>query len=695
MSILTDSPSWFILCCLFAGLAYAGALYFKDKFNRNYGSRLATLLGVLRFVSVTTLAFFVLKPLIRTSERIVEKPVILIAQDNSQSLVVGKDSSYYRGEYAAALQQLIQSFGEEYEVRTLSFGGAVKEGTDSIDFSEKLTDMSELLGEIATRYSGRNLGAVIVASDGLYNKGQNPVYPSKKLNVPFYTIALGDTAIYRDLLIADVAVNRLAYLGNRFPVNLTIEARRADGLTTTLTVSRNGKPLYSEPILVSGEEDFRTIALSLDATEIGLQKYTVTLTAVSGEITLLNNRRDFFIDVLDGRQQVLILAHSPHPDIAAIREGLLTNESYNITTTLASEFKGNPADFSVVIFHQIPALNGVGNDLVNTFIDRNVPALFVWGAQSDYTQFNELGVGFSLDNARPNSLDAGGQVTKEFSLFTLSERVQSMFQFLPPLTLSFGDIRQSAGATSFVNQHIGRISTDKPLVAFNRYRDNRIGLIAGEGIWRWRLGAFQQYETHDAFNEWMTKTTQYLATREDKSLFRVNGAQDFPENMPVVFGAEVYNESYESVTDKEVRMIIRNENREEFSYSFSPSGQRYQLQAGMLPVGNYTYSASVVGNSSIPKETGEFSVSPLQLEASRTIADHRLMNLLATSNGGVMVMPQEMGRLPKLIRDSQSVTSTSYENKKLTDLINYRWLLALILLLLSLEWLLRKRAGTY
>jgi hypothetical protein len=693
LSILTQSPSWFIPLCILAGLAYAGALYFRDRFNRNYGSRLAAVLGVLRFLSVTILAFFVLKPIVRSVERVVEKPVIVIAQDNSESVLINRYAKFYSEEYPQQLKELVNSFGEDFEVRMLRFGESVQDGADSLLFRDRITDMSGLLDEVYTRYSGRNLGAVIIASDGLYNKGKNPVYQSRKLNVPVYTVALGDTTVYRDIRIADVAVNRLAYLGNRFPVNIVVEARKAAALQSVLTVSRGGKTLFSESLTFSGDEDFRTVALSLDAAEVGLQRYTVSLSPVSSEVTELNNRREFFIDVLDGRQQILILSHAPHPDIAAIRDALGTNESYRVTARLAKDFSENPTDFSLAILHQLPSAPGSAA-LVRQFTDRGIPVLFIWGAQTDFRQFAEIGVGYALDNYRSNLTDAGGQVDESFSLFLLSDQVRDMFRFVPPLSVPFGDIRQGTGTIPFINQQIGRIATAKPLVSFNRMGQTRIGLIAGEGIWRWRLAAFQQYESHDVFNEWMTKTAQYLAAKDDRSLFRVNGAQDFAENSPLVFTAEVYNESYEPVSDRDVRMVIRNENGEEFAFIFSATGARYLLNAGQFPPGNYTYSASVAG-AALPKETGEFSVSPLALEPSSTIADHRLLYQLAKNNGGQMVTPEEMSRLPELIRSAGKTASVSYESRQLTDLINYRWILGIILFLLSLEWLLRKRAGTY
>ena len=96
-----------MIFCLLAGIVYAGALYFRDRFNRTYGTPLATALGVLRFACVTLISLFLLKPLIKTVDRTVEKPIIVIAQDNSQSLVVGADSGYYTNEYKNQLAEFV------------------------------------------------------------------------------------------------------------------------------------------------------------------------------------------------------------------------------------------------------------------------------------------------------------------------------------------------------------------------------------------------------------------------------------------------------------------------------------------------------------------------------------------------------------------------------------------------------------
>jgi hypothetical protein len=366
-----------------------------------------------------------------------------------------------------------------------------------------------------------------------------------------------------------------------------------------------------------------------------------------------------------------------------------------VDVQLAKDFKGNIQDYGMVIWHQLPGIGGIGSSIITSALEKNIPGFFIWGASTDFAAFNSLNLGISLINYRNNITDISGSVQESFTTFNWETNFPGIIRMLPPLQVPFGDLTFSPGLQVAVAQQVGTIKTNKPLIAFNEIRENKYGFIVGEGLWRWRNTAYQQSESHESFNELITKSVQYLASKEDKSLFRVNGKNDFTENEDIVFDAELYNASYEAITGREISMKIKNDEGEEFNYLFSGSGDIYQLNVGKLPVGNYTYEAKATSEGNVWTERGEFSVSPLQLEIVNTIADHRLLNQFARENNGMMVYPSEMQRLTDEIRNKKEIVSVSYENKQLDELINFRWLSVLILLLLSTEWLLRKRAGTY
>ena len=338
MSIILDYPIWFIFFCLLAGAIYSFILYRNEKKFDEVPAWIKRLMMFFRFVALTIIAFFLLSPLIKTISREVEKPIIIIAQDNSESIIIGKDSSFYRNEYPKLLNELLAEISDKYDTSFYSFGDKIGQGM-KIDFSEKQTDMSAMFDEIETRFSNRNVGAIILASDGLYNKGLNPVFSSDKLKIPVYTIALGDTSVKKDILIKNVAHNRYAYLGNSFPFEIVVQAKQCKDKNATLTVSKEGLTLFSQKIDFKNNSFITTVPVQLDAKKTGLQRYRVALTTLEGEISFTNNVQDIFIEVLDGRQKILILANSPHPDIAAIKESILDNDNYEVESYLLSDFK--------------------------------------------------------------------------------------------------------------------------------------------------------------------------------------------------------------------------------------------------------------------------------------------------------------------------------------------------------------------
>ena len=136
-------------------------------------------LAAFRFLSVAAIAFFLLGPLLKSIEKTEEKPVIVFAQDNSESIVLNKDSSFIKNEYLSGFNQLLDEFSDDYDIVKYSFGETI-ERDGAINFSDKQTDISLLMDEIYNRFSNRNLGAVLLSSDGIYNRGANPIYQSQK-----------------------------------------------------------------------------------------------------------------------------------------------------------------------------------------------------------------------------------------------------------------------------------------------------------------------------------------------------------------------------------------------------------------------------------------------------------------------------------------------------------------------------------
>jgi len=693
IDIITEYPLWFIIFCLFLGIIYSIILYYKETGN-DFSRVLKWIMAIFRTVAVSLIAFLLLNPLLKTISRYTEKPVIILAQDNSQSILTVKDSGFYRGQFSQDFNDFADRLESSYTVKKYLFGEKVNIDF-LVDFNDKQTDISQLFNDINSRFSNLNVGAMVVASDGIFNKGINPVYSSSDLDFPVYTIALGDTNVQKDAILNKVNYNRIAYLGNEFPAEVVINANRCLGLKSKLTITKDGNTLWSKNITFQSDNYFETVQLYLEAKETGLQRYRVGLSPVQDEISLSNNYLDIFIDVLEGRQKILILANSPHPDISAMKQAIQSNRNYNVESFIINDFENQIEAYNLVILHGLPSVENNLQAALEKIKEEAIPVLYFITSQTNLKAYNTLSSGLSITGANIIYNEATPLLNEEFTLFTLSDRCVRTSIAFPPLISPYGNnvILPSANVMSY--QKIGIIPTNEPLVVLNQSLDSKTGVIVGEGIWKWRMTNYSKEGDHEAFNEILNKIIQYLSLKVDKSFFRVFSKNNFKENENIIIDAEVYNESYELINDPEVTLVITNSEGNKYTFTFGKSSRAYYLNAGSLPVDNYKYSASVNVGDKILTDNGEFTVSPLNIEKVNTIADHNLLYNLALRRGGEMIYPQELNELYEKIIAREDIKTISYTKKRFTEILNLPWLLVLIIALLSAEWFMRKRAGGY
>ncbi len=682
---------WYVLLCIaIAGLG-AFLLYRKDRNLAELSTLWKRVLAALRFLSLFFLAFLLLEPLLEYSKKKVEKPIIVLAHDNSESMVFANDSVVVKSQLEESYNSLKAKLSADYEVVSYSVGDKVSENP-TFDFKDKQTNLSEFFTEIQNRYYNRNLGGIVLASDGIYNSGGNPVFEAKKLkNVPVFSIQVGDTTPQKDLLIEEISHNRLVYKGNKFPVVVTVKAEQLNGVKTNVVVSKNGRVLGKKPISVNNDLYLTQSSFELESERTGLQKYDVRVETVNGEFTTTNNYKSFYVDVLESKQKILILANSPHPDINALKLGFQSNENYEVTTNLAQDFKDKIEEFSLIVLYNLPSQN----EGLSLLKDKEVPLLMVVGNQTNVNSFNALKKGVTINNSK-GFTEAQAYVNTDFSQFTISPGLVSFVNSFPPVQVPFTQKYSVSNSTeTAIYQRIGPVKTKYPLLAFNKNGAYKTGMLLGEGIWRWRLQDYSNNGSSDLFNELIVQTAQYLVSKEDKSLFRVFRKTAYSENEKVQFEAEVYNKSYELVTTSDANMKIFNEQKEEFSYTFSKVGDSYKLNSGSLKPGSYTYVATSTSKGGKLTRTGEFSVEELKVEQNNTVANHQLLFNLSDVTGGEVLSISGLSSLDEKLKKQENLVDVIYQEKDVDDLINMKVIFFFILLLLGIEWFVRKRNGGY
>lgn len=690
-SFLNSSSALYLAISLAIGILYAWLMYGAEQ---NVEKTLRNYLALARVIVVALISFLLFAPLLKRVSHSLQKPIIIIAQDNSISIKNIEPPKFDAKKYQQDIQALARQLSDKYDVRTYSFGDSIKQGL-SFDAKDKITDATKFIKRINDEMVNQNLGAIVIASDGIFNRGGNPIYELEKINAPLYTIALGDTIPRKDLLIANVNYNNLVYLDNEFPIEVQVQAFESKGETAKLSLSENGNLLSTQLISIKTNAFSTDITLKLKANKIGIHRYEIALLALKDEVSLKNNTQSIYVEVIDGRQKILLASAAPHPDLAIFKQAIEQNKHYEVSTVIGQNLaQVNLTSYNLALLYQLPQLNFNANHLLNQIRQQKIPLWFVIGTQTDLQQFNQSQDLLKFGNTNGTMQEAFPLYENNFTNFRLEESALNQLNKYAPLIAPFVNTQIRTVYTTLLSQKIGKINTQSPLLFFASQNDRKTAFLMGEGVWKWKLEEAKQENNYPLTYELINKTIQYLTVKDDKRKFKVYSVKNnYEENENVVLNAVLYNDSYEPVNNSDVSLKLKNEEGKIFNYTFSKLGNSYQLDLGSLAKGNYSYEAHTQFGNNNYQAKGAFYVNELLIEQQQTTANHQLLNLMAQLHQGKIFMPQDLMQIAKEIEKNEKVKTISYEDWKYEELIGIKWIFALILALLTFEWLFRKRNG--
>ena len=688
--IFETSPS-FVLLCLIVSIGYAFLLYAKKG---PWSKTMNRILFALRTVLVFLISFLLLGPIVKQISNSYEKPQLIILNDDSGSVKEVTDSTTLK-----KIQERIKNATDALTENGYSISTTNLEGEDiiKVDYKATSSDITSGLKKIANKFEGQNIAGVVLLSDGIYNQGISPLYAS--YNFPVYTIGVGDTLQRIDLSVKNLAYNKIAYQGNKFPVHVEVMAKGLPNEDITVSLSRRDH-IMDQQTKSSGKSQLVAFDFEVLANDQGIQKLDIQVERKSQERNVKNNHASLFVEVVEGKKKILVVAPAPHPDIKAIREVIDKNSNYEFLLHIPGLSEQQPSalrssEIDLAIFLQAPDLKGRTKELFQQIVSGNTSILLQLGQQTDIASLarNNMPIKFVT---MPRDFDeVTPAINSSFSNFILTPENNSIIADYPPVSVFFAKMQLAPNATTLLYQRVGSVTTDKPLVTIQTLDTRKIGILLGEGIWRWRLNEFDKTENTAAFDELFGKLIQYLSTQDDKRKFRSYPLQQqFSDDEPVIFESQAYNDIFEPIYGQSVDIELSDEHGKVTHYTYVTSQGNTRYQIGDLHEGIYRYKAKATVNNKPEEVKGEFIVTTEQEELQNLTADFDLLRKLSANTGGKFFTTSN---LENLFTDLQRKEAKSiiHSEERFNSIINLKWVFFALLALISAEWFLRKYNGSY
>lgn len=691
MNIELEYPAIWLFCILLLSLFLSWFSY-RNKNGFNELSRLwRAALYSSRAISIFLITTLLLGVFIKTYIERIEQPLFFIVTDHSASMLNYKDSSTVAENIKSTREKITAKYGSKFDIKTLSVGANIRNNETGY-FNQSSSNLEAAFSYIHSNFYNRNIGGITFISDGNFNVGANPIYNAAKIRTtPIFCLAVGDSIQKKDQLVRSVFNNPLAFLMNDFPVEIDISSFLFPEEETLITISKKGKVIASKTLKYGkNTEDFQKLRFLIPADELGNQTYTINLEEKNNEISYKNNSKNFYVEVLDSRNKVLLLSTAPHPDISALKNVLATDDKIEFESARFKDWNGKVNQANLLICHS-PQKNSDLN-IIKRFVEENIPILYILGPSTNEALYGRLSIQFPPRTVgKRDNFQAA--LNDNFSEFVIDPLLKSSLNFYPPLQGHYGDFKTPVGAKILLNQRIGSVEKESPLLFFQTQRGKRYAAIMGEGIWRWRINEFQREQNHTVFNNLIDKSIQYLTVPGRSKGLTVSFPKKINKQEELIINGVFYNSSLEAITSPLLNLNITDENSKKYTTQFSVYEDGYQAQLGKLNPGRYTWEVETEFKNKIERKSGVFIVEDIDRERAESVANHSVLKQLATQSNGGFYRLLESDRLINDLSQRSEIESVSFSEEASFKLIDYTWYLMLCILFLCGEWLLKRLKG--
>ena len=670
-----------ILYIIISGIVSLILVLFMYGYKSKFSNKAKWIYGILRFITLFSILLLLINPKFKTETFSVKKPSLPILVDNSASI---KELS--QSEKVLSFVESIENnkeLNDKFDLTFYSFGNEFKT-YDSLSFNEKNTDISKAL-VTANQLFKNETAPTLLISDGNQTLGSDYEFNTATLKNPIYPIIAGDSTKYVDLKIAQLNTNRYAFLKNKFPVETIILYSGIAPVNSQFVVKQGDAIVYREQVSFSEKDNSKTLSFTLPASKVGLQKYSAQILPLAEEKNTTNNLKQFAVEIIDQATNVLIVSDIAHPDIGAIKKSILSNEQRKVSIKTPPEALKLLNDYQLIILYQPDrSFAAVFSEINN--LGKNT--LIFTGLHTDWNFLN-----FSQNNFRKEvtnqTEDIESSLNINYGTFAIEDIGFSDFR---PLKTLFGELEVLVPNEIILEQIIDGFSTETPLLATSELNGNRNAIFDGEGFWRWRAQSFLTSNSFEDFDNFIGKLVQYLASNKRRSRLEVSSETFYYNNNPIRISAQYFDKSF--VFDSRVNLFIKVTNSKTNTSSELPmllKNNFFEVDLNSLIAGEYQFSVFVKDEG--VSRSGSFTILDFNVEQQFLNADVTKLTRVATNTTGKAYFISESNSLISDLLEDDRFQSIQKGEQKIVPLIDWKYLLGLIVLTLSLEWFLRKYNG--
>ena len=653
--------------------------YFLYYYRVKQPAKINLLLAIIRSLVFFLVLILLVNPSITRKVLSSQKTKLSVLVDNSSSIKFLKKDSLITHILGSLKND--KKLNDNFKINYYSFGSSFKL-IDTFSFDEYQTDISVPLERIS-KLQNNTIHPIILISDGNQTIGSDYQYTS--INDPVFPIVVGDTSMNNDVRISQINVNRYSFINNKFPIETILQYEGIKPVKLRYSIENNGKVIFSKLLNFSEKNNSQILRNYIKATQEGLNLFKSKIEYLKNEKNIVNNSKIFQVDVINKQSQILIVSSFYHPDLGALKKAIESDKQRKVSIKIIGNDDIQINDYQLIVLYQ-PTKEF--DSLLNQLNSNKSSFFMITGSKTDWSYINNKSLG--INKKYINQLEKYTPVFNT-SFLTFSQK-NIGFENYPPLSDYFGEVLISIPHQTLLFQNINGYLSQMPLLINSNENNQKKVFLFGEGIWKWRSSSFQTYNTFKYFDRFIGNIILYASNNKIRDRLDIDIKSSYNINSEISINAFYVDENYQFDNRATLLFTLLNKNtNQKRTLPFSLSNASYQLNLSSLDPGKYEYIISVDGQNISKK--GKFVVNDFFVEKQFTRANSDKLDLLAKKTKGELYFEDNYNLLvDRLVNDKKfEIQNRSIEI--ISNPINFRWIMILLIFLLSIEWLIRKYMG--
>ncbi|MGB5983361.1 MAG: vWA domain-containing protein [Nonlabens sp.] len=666
---------WILLAVViaaFVALYQYGYIFSKNNKRKPLG------FALLRFFTVLTILILLLFPKFKSVDYETVLPKLILLVDNSSSIDHLGVSNELSNDFDKLLSE--SELKKKFNISSIGFGSDVRY-LDSLSFSEQASDLGNALEQSQNLFRNEQK-AIVILTDGIQNKGRSYEFSEIQNNTKLYPIIYGDTVSYPDLQINQININRYSYLSNEFPVEVIVNYSGKNEVSTIFKVTEKSRTLFSKQLSFDANNNSEIIRFNLKSDAVGLKSMVAQIREIEGEKNTANNYRSLAVEVIDQQTKILIQSNILHPDIGALKKAIKSNDQRTVDIKYGTEIV-DYSNYNLVILYGI---NYGFEDKISELQKLNKNCWIITGKNPVLDEFNNVFEQLSIESD-PETDEVQPILNPEFGSFNIEDFDYSDY---PPVEAPYGSWNLSLPADIIMYKRISGIDTKEPIWFTFENNASRYAISSFNGFWRWRAAAYLENKSFADFDGLIGAQVQYLADNRTRNRLEVDVPNIIDGNDQILFKASYLDKNYEFDRDAVLNMrILNTENDSSFVRPFVLNGNKYQLDLSGVNAGNYSYIVQV--DDSELKKSGLFQIQDYDPEKNIESASKTQFEKLVGKEN--VYYQNQLDKVILELSNDDIARPLQREEFSFLGLIDYKYILALLGVLLGLEWFFRKYNG--